>query len=93
MYCWVTYFGVKIYGLPAFKCREVQKKRFEADPTSDLGDFTTINLTYMEGGFAGQLNVVPNKFIVGFDMRICPTTDIKKFEEQLNAWCEEVRIL
>ena len=47
----------------------------------------------MEGGFAGQLNVVPNKFIVGFDMRICPTTDIKKFEEQLNAWCEEVRIL
>jgi len=73
--------------------REVQKKRFEADPTSDLGDFTTINLTYMEGGFAGQLNVVPNKFIVGFDMRICPTTDIKKFEEQLNAWCEEVRIL
>jgi len=69
--------------------REVQKKRFEADPTSDLGDFTTINLTYMEGGFAGQLNVVPNKFIVGFDMRICPTTDIKKFEEQLNAWCEE----
>jgi len=69
--------------------REEQRKKFEADPTNDLGDFTTINLTYMEGGFAGQPNVVPNKFIVGFDMRICPKTDIKMFEEQLNKWCEE----
>lgn len=69
--------------------REEQRKKFEANPSNDLGDFTTINLTYMEGGFGGQLNVVPNKFIVGFDMRIVPTTDIKKFEDQLNEWCEE----
>jgi len=71
--------------------REEQRKKFSADPAANLGDFTTINLTYMEGGMSGgsQLNVVPNKFIIGFDMRICPTTDINKFEDQLNQWCQE----
>jgi len=82
----VSYLTTKLLGY-----REEQKKKFEADPDADLGDFTTINLTYMEGGIAGgtQLNVVPNKFIVGFDMRICPTTNIEKFEQQLNQWCTE----
>ena len=69
--------------------REEQKKQFEANPDPELGDYTTVNLTYMSGGV--QMNVVPTEFVVGFDMRICPKTNIQAFEAQLNTWCKEVR--
>ena len=58
--------------------REEQKKKFEADPNSTLGDVTTVNLTTMSGGV--QQNVVPNEFVIGFDIRITPTTNLKEFE-------------
>ena len=70
--------------------REEQKKIFLGDPEADLGEFTTVNLTYMSGGV--QMNVVPMEFIIGFDMRISPKTDLKWFEEQLSRWCQEVRV-
>ena len=44
----------------------------------------------MSGGV--QLNVVPNQFTVGFDIRITPTTDIEQFEEMIRQWAKEVRI-
>ena len=37
----------------------------------------------MEGGV--QVNVVPDKFILNFDIRITPTTDIVQFEEKVRG--------
>ena len=51
-------------------------------PSNNLGDVTTVNLTYMSGGV--QMNVVPNEFTVGFDIRITPTTNMAEFEAQVN---------
>ena len=68
--------------------REEQKKKFEADPDSTLGDVTTVNLTTMSGGV--QQNVVPNEFVIGFDIRITPTTNLKEFENMIRKWCDEV---
>ena len=69
--------------------REEQKKKFEADPDSTLGDVTTVNLTTMSGGV--QQNVVPNEFVIGFDIRITPTTNLKEFENMIRKWCDEHR--
>jgi aminoacylase len=70
--------------------REAQKKLLEANSEFTLGDVTTVNLTMISGGV--QMNVVPNEFTLGFDMRITPTTNLKEFEKTLNKWCKEVRI-
>ena len=48
-----------------------------------LGDVTTVNLTYMSGGV--QMNVVPNEFTVGFDIRITPTTNMEEFEAKVSC--------
>lgn len=68
--------------------RETQRKLLEASETYTLGDVTTCNLTWMSGGV--QLNVVPEQFTVGFDLRITPTTDVAQFEAMIRKWCEEV---
>ena len=62
--------------------REEQKKIYEADEALTLGDVTTVNLTYMSGGV--QMNVVPNEFTVGFDIRITPTTNMAEFEARVS---------
>ena len=67
--------------------RAEQKKIYDGDSSLTLGDVTTVNLTYMSGGV--QMNVVPNEFVVGFDIRITPTTPLDKFEAMLNKWVEE----
>lgn len=67
--------------------REEQKKIYEADESLNLGDVTTVNLTYMSGGV--QMNVVPNEFTVGFDIRITPTTNMADFEAQIMKWIDE----
>lgn len=36
------------------------------------------------------MNVVPNQFTIGFDIRITPTTNIQEFEDKLRKWTEEV---
>ena len=41
----------------------------------------------MEGGV--QVNVVPDKFILNFDIRITPKTDIVEFEATLRGWLAE----
>ena len=67
--------------------RKEQKKIYDSDDNLTLGDVTTVNMTYMSGGV--QMNVVPNEFIVGFDIRITPKTPLDKFEEMLYQWIEE----
>jgi aminoacylase len=67
--------------------REEQKKVYDADDSLNLGDVTTVNLTYMSGGV--QMNVVPNEFTVGFDLRITPSTSMETFEAMLDKWVAE----
>jgi len=67
--------------------RAEEKARLEANPDLTLGDVTTVNLTLMEGGV--QVNVVPDKFILNFDIRITPKTDIVEFEAMLRGWLAE----
>ncbi len=35
------------------------------------------------------MNVVPNEFKIGFDIRVTPTTDIVEFEAMIRQWVEE----
>ena len=70
--------------------RDTQKKLLEANPEFTLGDVTTVNLTMISGGV--QMNVEPNEFTLGFDMRITPTTDLAEFDKMLRKWSEEVSI-
>lgn len=67
--------------------REQEKERLRGDPNLTLGDVTSVNLTIMSGGV--QVNVVPDKFEVTFDMRITPTTDLQEFERNLRNWMTE----
>ena len=67
--------------------RSQEKERLEANPELTLGDVTTVNLTLMEGGV--QVNVVPDKFVLNFDIRITPKTNIVEFEEMLRGWLAE----
>ena len=41
----------------------------------------------MQGGV--QVNVVPDKFVLNFDIRITPTTNIVQFEAMLRGWLAE----
>ena len=47
--------------------RSEQQAKLESDPQLTLGDVTSVNLTLMEGGV--QVNVVPDKFSLSYDMR------------------------
>ena len=67
--------------------RSQEKERLESNPELTLGDVTTVNLTLMEGGV--QVNVVPDKFVLHFDIRISPKTDIVEFEKMLRGWLAE----
>lgn len=67
--------------------REVQRKRLEENSDLSLGDVNTINLTMMNGGV--QANVVPDKLILTFDVRITPTSDLKEFEDMIRQWMSE----
>ena len=67
--------------------RAQEKARLEANPNLTLGDVTTLNLTLMQGGV--QVNVVPDKFVLNFDIRITPTTNIVQFEAMLRGWLAE----
>ncbi|EDV42523.1 uncharacterized protein Dana_GF16979 [Drosophila ananassae] len=57
------------------------------DPSLNLGDVTTVNLTQISGGV--QSNVVPPHFEAVFDMRLSIALDVVAFEKQIRGWCEE----
>lgn len=67
--------------------REVQRKRLEDNPNLSLGDVNTVNLTMMNGGM--QANVVPDKLIITFDVRITPTSNLQEFEGMIREWMAE----
>jgi len=67
--------------------RETQRQRLEADPSLSLGDVNTVNLTMMSGGL--QANVVPDKLVLTFDVRITPTSDLQVFEAMIRQWMAE----
>lgn len=67
--------------------RGAEEKRLKTTGCLRLGDVTTVNMTMLQGGV--QFNVVPNEMSAGFDIRIPPTVDLVKFEEQIKAWCRE----
>ena len=67
--------------------RAQEKLRLESNPQLTLGDVTTVNLTLMQGGV--QVNVVPDKFVINFDIRITPTTKLQQFEDMLRGWLAE----
>jgi len=51
--------------------RDEQEAKLKADPKIGLGGVTTLNLTIVQGGV--QFNVVPDKMVASFDVRITPT--------------------
>ncbi len=60
------------------------------DTELTLGDVTSVNLTAMSGGV--QQNFVPDRFKVGFDVRVAPTADLAELEAAVAKWVEEVRV-
>ncbi|XP_038666770.1 aminoacylase-1-like isoform X1 [Scyliorhinus canicula] len=67
--------------------REKEKTRLNLSACLTLGDVTTVNLTFLEGGVAH--NVVPKELMASFDIRIPPTVDLKVFEDQIKVWCQD----
>jgi len=60
-----------------------------------LGDVTTVNLTFLQGGVTQDggktfaINVIPQEARAGFDIRIPPHISLVDFEKQLNEWTNE----
>ncbi|XP_066992674.2 aminoacylase-1A [Anabrus simplex] len=67
--------------------RQSELAKLANDPTLDLGDVTTVNLTCLKGGV--QSNVVPPELVVVFDIRLAPTVDHDEFEHMVQQWCTE----
>ncbi|KAM9186177.1 aminoacylase-1 isoform 2-T4 [Dugong dugon] len=59
--------------------REKEKQRLQSNPHLKLGAVTSVNLTKLEGGVA--CNVVPATMSAGFDFRVAPDVDLKKWME------------
>ncbi|VDQ04103.1 unnamed protein product [Trichobilharzia regenti] len=49
-----------------------------------LGDITTVNMTMISGGV--QHNVVPEKLLASFDIRLTPSLSLDGLKEKLNQW-------
>ncbi|CAJ0601125.1 unnamed protein product [Cylicocyclus nassatus] len=67
--------------------REKQRQILESDPNKTLGDVITLNLTFLEGGV--QVNVLPEKFVAKFDIRVPPTADFDELTKQITQWCHD----
>eukprot|EP00298_Acanthocystis_sp_HF-20_P012113 c19724_g1_i3.p1 GENE.c19724_g1_i3~~c19724_g1_i3.p1 ORF type:complete len:448 (-),score=186.20 c19724_g1_i3:333-1634(-) len=86
-----------------YKFREEQQKKLGGfgcahAAAAKLGDVVSVNVTMVEAGMETQnedgtrsfaLNVVPNKCIAGFDMRIPPQVPIEEMEKTINEWTKE----
>jgi len=67
--------------------RDVNEKKFKANPSAGLGSVTTVNLTLVDGGV--QPNVVPAHLSATFDVRIPPTEDFDALLATMKKWCKE----
>lgn len=69
------------------KFRQSQSQKLAENPSLDVGDVTSLNLTQISGGV--QSNVVPPVLEALFDIRIAITQDVGDLEKQIRDWCEE----
>ncbi|XP_039958295.1 aminoacylase-1-like [Bactrocera tryoni] len=72
------------------KMLELRKKAenlLNSDPSLDLGNVSTVNLTVVKGGL--QNNVIPPVIEATFDLRLGIEEDLEALQKQLEAWCEE----
>ncbi|KAI5639494.1 peptidase family m20/M25/M40 domain-containing protein [Phthorimaea operculella] len=67
--------------------RQESKKKLESNPDLTIGDVTSINLTILSGGI--QDNVIPEKFVASFDLRLALSVDLEEFENMIKRWCSE----
>ncbi|XP_075970876.1 aminoacylase-1-like [Anticarsia gemmatalis] len=74
------------YIIDKFMTLRAQEKK-KVDEGTWFGDVTTINLTQIEGGI--QINVLPEKLSVSFDIRIAADIDHEEFENMISRWCKE----
>ena len=69
--------------------KEESEKLFAAGSQLQLGDVTTVNVNMIKSGafsadgLSWQTNIIPSEAKAAIDMRIAPTVDLKKFEEEL----------
>jgi aminoacylase len=60
-----------------------------------LGDVLTINLTMLQAGVSADggktfsINVIPNKAVAGFDIRVPITMPLPEVKAMLDTWCAE----
>ncbi|XP_049872536.1 aminoacylase-1-like [Pectinophora gossypiella] len=67
--------------------RQESKKKMEDNPELTAGDVTSVNLTILSGGI--QNNVVPEKFVASFDLRLALSVNHQEFENMIKKWCSE----
>lgn len=67
--------------------RRSQEKLLEDNPTLELGDVTTINVTRLNGG--KQRNVLPAVIELVVDCRMALTVNLEDFEAMINKWAKE----
>jgi len=64
--------------------RSSQKSKLHSNACLHLGDVTTCNINSIQGGV--QLNVVPDEFKIGVDIRISLDNNLQEFEEKVKSW-------
>ncbi|XP_075970877.1 aminoacylase-1-like [Anticarsia gemmatalis] len=74
------------YIIDKFMALRAQEKK-KIDQGAWFGDVTSINLTQVEGGV--QINVLPERLSVSFDIRIAADADHEEFENMIIRWCKE----
>ncbi|CAJ0951859.1 unnamed protein product, partial [Mesorhabditis belari] len=70
----------------ALAYRAKWKKTLESDPNLKLGDVPTINLPIVKGGV--QANVIPDKFVLEFSIRVPPTMHFDSIKNEIEGWVE-----
>uniref|UniRef100_A0A0N5C2W2 N-acyl-aliphatic-L-amino acid amidohydrolase n=1 Tax=Strongyloides papillosus TaxID=174720 RepID=A0A0N5C2W2_STREA len=71
----------------ALEFRKSEKEKLESNPTYNLGDVSTLNVTIINGGV--QPNCLPTEFEMTIDMRINPNYDFDEIERMINGWANE----
>ncbi|OMJ20661.1 Aminoacylase-1 [Smittium culicis] len=59
------------------------KEKFSISQMQNQGNFTSVNLTMLEGG--KQPNVIPATYSATFDIRVTPNTDLNQFFQYLES--------
>ncbi|CAJ0584244.1 unnamed protein product, partial [Mesorhabditis spiculigera] len=68
----------------ALAFRAKWKKILNDDPTLRLGDVPTLNIPIIQGGV--QANVIPDKFVLDFIIRVPPNMDFDALKAEVDGW-------